>query len=52
MPRKRKTVAKQPVARVAIEVEAREDFDKDRFAFALLQYARLISKGDEESPIP
>lgn len=42
MPRKRK--AKRPrLQRVSIRVEKREEPDWDRFAWALLQYTKIVS---------
>jgi len=43
MPRKRKTNRKR-LTRVSIRAERREQVDWDRFAYALLQHARLLSE--------
>jgi hypothetical protein len=43
MPRKRKTTRKR-VQRVAIRAERRSEPDWDRFAWALLQHARILSE--------
>lgn len=45
MPRKRKTDRKR-LERVAIRAELRSEPDWDRFAWALLQHARLLSAKD------
>ena len=42
MPRKRKTNRKR-LERVAVRAERRAEPDWDRFAWALLQHARLLS---------
>jgi hypothetical protein len=42
MPRKRKTT-KQKLTRVSIRAERHPEPDWDRFAWALLQYTRLLS---------
>jgi hypothetical protein len=42
MPRKRKT-NHQRLKRVAVRAELRDEPDWDRFAWALLQYARILS---------
>jgi hypothetical protein len=46
MPRKRKTNRKK-LERVSIRAERREQVDWDRFAYALLQHARLLSEQDK-----
>jgi hypothetical protein len=43
MPRKRKTNRKR-LERVSIRAERREQVDWDRFAYALLQHARILSE--------
>jgi hypothetical protein len=43
MPRKRKTNRKK-LERVSIRAERREQVDWDRFAYALLQHARILSE--------
>jgi hypothetical protein len=42
MPRKRKSTRKR-LQRVSVRAELRDEPDWDRFAWALLQYARLLS---------
>jgi hypothetical protein len=42
MPRKKKTTRKR-LERVSIRAERREEPDWDRFAWALLQHARILS---------
>ena len=42
MPRKRKTTKKR-LQRVSVRAELRDEPDWDRFAWALLQYARILS---------
>lgn len=42
MPRKRKPT-KQRLQRVSVRAELRQEPDWDKFAWALLQYARLLS---------
>lgn len=44
MPRKKKS--KGRLKRVSIRVERRPEPDWDRFAFALLQFTKLKSRGD------
>jgi hypothetical protein len=46
MPRKRKTNRKR-LERVSIRAERREEVDWDRFAYALLQHARLLSEQEK-----
>ena len=46
MPRKRKTNRKK-LERVSIRAERREQVDWDRFAYALLQHARILSEQDK-----
>jgi hypothetical protein len=43
MPRKRKTNRKK-LERVSIRAERRKEVDWDRFAYALLQHARILSE--------
>lgn len=43
MPRKRKTTRKR-LQRIAIRAERRSEPDWDRFAWALLQHARILSE--------
>jgi hypothetical protein len=43
MPRKRKT-SRRRLERVSIRAERREPIDWDRFAYALLQHARIVSE--------
>jgi hypothetical protein len=43
MPRKRKTNRRR-LERVTIRAERREEVDWDRFAYALLQHARILSE--------
>jgi hypothetical protein len=43
MPRKRKDCKKR-LQRVSVRAEARDEVDWDRFAWALLQHARLLSQ--------
>jgi hypothetical protein len=44
MPKKRKTTRKR-LSRVSIRAERRKEPDWDRFAWALLQHARILSEG-------
>ncbi len=46
-----KKQGKKRLTRVSVEAEHREDINWDRFAWALLQYARLKIES-EESPNP
>jgi hypothetical protein len=46
VPRKRKTNRKR-LERVSIRAERREEVDWDRFAYALLQHARLLSEQEK-----
>jgi hypothetical protein len=43
MPRKRKT-NRRKLERVSIRAERRKEVDWDRFAYALLQHARILSE--------
>jgi hypothetical protein len=43
MPRKKKT-NRRKLERVSIRAERREQVDWDRFAYALLQHARILSE--------
>ena len=45
---KRKTVQKKRLTRVSVEAEERDDIDWDRFAWALLQYARVLAEREDE----
>jgi hypothetical protein len=46
MPRKRKTNRKR-LARVSVRAERRNEPDWDRFAWALLQHARILSQAKQ-----
>jgi hypothetical protein len=46
MPNKKK-IGKKRLTRVSVEAERREDIDWDRFAWALLQYARTLVESEE-----
>lgn len=46
MPRKRKTNRKK-LERVQIRAERKREVDWDRFAYALLQHARVLSEQDK-----
>jgi hypothetical protein len=48
MPRHRKPTKKR-LTRVSVEAERRENIDWDRFAWALLQYARILAESEESS---
>ena len=48
MPRKR-TPTKPRLSRVTIRAERREQVDWDRFAYATLQYAKLVSQDPPRS---
>lgn len=48
MPRKRKSTRKR-LERVSIRAERREEPDWDRFAWALLQHARILSANKPNS---
>lgn len=48
MPRKRKTTRKR-LERVSVRAERRDEPDWDRFAWALLQYARLVLADKSDS---
>jgi hypothetical protein len=43
MPRKRKQSSKKRLQRVSVRAELRDPLDWDRYAWALLQYARLLA---------
>ena len=54
MPRKNKSTRKR-LTRVSVEAELRDEIDWDRFAWALLQYARILVENEEvdaEPPTP
>jgi hypothetical protein len=56
MPKKRKTTRKR-LSRVSVRAELRSEPDWDRFAWALLQHARILSAnkqaaGKKERPKP
>jgi hypothetical protein len=46
MPRPKQT-RKKRLTRVSVAAERRADIDWDRFAWALLQYARVLAEGEE-----
>lgn len=46
MPRPKQT-RKKRLTRVSVTAERRADIDWDRFAWALLQYARVLAEGEE-----
>jgi hypothetical protein len=47
MSKKSKTPGKQRLTRVSVEAEPRDEIDWDRFAWALLQYARTLVEAEE-----
>lgn len=47
MPRKKRTTRKR-LERVSIRAERREEPDWDRFAWALLQHARILSESKQD----
>ena len=49
MPKKRKTNRKR-LQRVSVRAELRDEPDWDRFAWALLQYARILSADKPAKP--
>lgn len=51
MPKKRKTTRKR-LQRVSIRAERREEPDWDRFAWALLQHARILSASKRAKATP
>jgi hypothetical protein len=44
VPRKKSKPSRPPLQRVSIRAERREQIDWDRFAWALLQHARIVSE--------
>jgi hypothetical protein len=48
MPRKRRTPPKKRLTRVSVRAEHRPDIDWDRFAWALLQHARIVSEQEKK----
>jgi hypothetical protein len=44
MPKQRKT--RKRLSRVTVEAEERDELDWDRFAWALLQYARVLVENE------
>lgn len=51
---KRKKAGKKRLSGVSVETERRDEIDWDRFAWALLQYARILTEDEtaEESRQP
>jgi hypothetical protein len=49
MPKKRKVTRKR-LQRVSVRGELRQEPDWDKFAWALLQYARLLSTNKQTKP--
>jgi hypothetical protein len=47
MPKKRKISRKPKLTRVSVRAERRDEVDWDRFAWALLQYSRLLLAQEE-----
>jgi hypothetical protein len=47
MPRKNKSTKKR-LERVSVRAELREEPDWDRFAWALLQYARIVAESEAD----
>jgi hypothetical protein len=46
---KRKTIGKKRLTRVSVEAETRDEIDWDRYAWALLQYCRILIEDKESS---
>jgi len=49
MPKKRKSTRKR-LKRVSVRAEPRDEPDWDKYAWALLQYARLLSASKQGKP--
>jgi hypothetical protein len=49
MPRKKKQSSKKRLQRVSVRAERRQEPDWDKFAYALLQHARILSTQKEAS---
>jgi hypothetical protein len=47
MPRRTKTSSRPRLDRVLVEGDLRDEVDWDRFAWALLQYARILSENED-----
>jgi hypothetical protein len=47
MPKKRKSVHKKRVQRVSVRAELRPEPDWDKFAWALLQHAKIVAARKE-----
>jgi len=52
MPRKRKPSSKKRLQRVSVRAELRDPVDWDRYAWALLQYARILSADKQTKDKP
>jgi hypothetical protein len=53
MPRKKRPSSKKRLQRVSVRAELRDPVDWDRYAWALLQYARILSadkQGKDKKP--
>jgi hypothetical protein len=48
MPKRRKTTRKK-LRRIVVRSERRSEPDWDRFAWALLQHARMVSEAEQQS---
>jgi len=46
---KRNNVGKKRLTRVSVETERRQEIDWDRFAWPLLQYARILVEDEEQA---
>lgn len=51
MPRKRKPSSRKRLRRIAIRSDKKDEPDWDRFAWAVLQHARLLNQQRESNPI-
>lgn len=47
---KPKRIGKQRLTRVSVTAERQADIDWDRFAWALLQYARILADDEDSRP--
>jgi hypothetical protein len=50
MPRKRSSSTRPRLQKVSIRVEPHKEVDWDRYAFALLQYTKLVSGDNTKQP--
>ena len=47
MPRRQKSASRPRLDRVLVEGDLRDEIDWDRFAWAMLQYARILMENED-----